>query len=164
MKNIVLNKVNSTVDAHLGERFSCKLIFNEVWKDPKISGRLQKKPQPFLNWPDAEAYAVYINALIGRRIRRNLRKKINGDWRNIREFWSVEKSGRECIYARVTLLSPQELRQAGTKYIDRAGRLRAKGIVLVTLADDLEKQGLPFALDEQMVWDVVNKLVSAKKI
>jgi hypothetical protein len=159
MTDVIRNKVITTVAQHGSERFEVSHIFGHIWNDHKISTQIKHiQKQCSRNWPVEEPYKSYLNNLIGKRLRRPLRKKIEGKWVNIREFWSVEKVGRRCIFARVTLLTPAELREAGRIYGSRKARMGVKEKLLLTLADELEAQKLPYALNEQMVWDIAERL------
>jgi len=141
-KNIVKNIVDTEVQNFQHKRFQKEDIVNAVLLHPKISNELARRKKALPGWPDEEAYYCLVKELVTRRINRNIRLKLGGHWQNIREFWSVEKlPGGKRIYARITSLTPQEMRIAGNSYLHLGKKNIAKGRILLALADEVEQSG-----------------------
>ena len=159
---IISKIVDLTVADYRERRFAVEDIFDEVWNNPSIEKGITELSNYGHDWPVAPVYRDYIHSIIGRRLRRSFTIKTTEGKRKVREFWGLSTGQKGFVYARITLLSPVEMRIASDSYYTLSARNKRKSEILTTLADEVEARGLKTATDE-LLKEVVQSLAAGKK-
>jgi len=156
--NIISKIVDRTVVDYRERRFAVEDIFDEVWNDPFIEKGIAELSNYGHDWPVAPVYRDYIHSVIGRRLRRSFTIKTTEGKRKVREFWGLFTEQKGFVYARITLLSPVEMRIISDSYDTLSAQNQRKSKILVTLADEMEARGLKTVTDG-LLKEVVQSLV-----
>ena len=161
--DIISKIVDLTIADYRERRFTVKNISDEVWNNPSIEKRIVELSNYGHDWPVVPVYKGYIRLVVGRRLRRSFTIKTTEGKQKVREFWGLSVGQTGFVYARITLLSPDEMRITSNSYYTLSARNERKHKILATLADKVEARGLKTATDE-LLKEVVQSLAVEKEI
>ena len=161
--DIISKIVDLTIADYRERRFTVKDISDEVWNNPSIEKRIVELSNYGHDWPVVPVYNDYIHSVIGRRLRRSFTIKTTEGKQKVREFWGLSMGQIGHVYARITLLSPDEMRIISDSYDTLSAQNRRKSKILVTLADEMEARGLK-TITDGLLKEVVQSLAVEKEI